>query len=122
MATEAASGSSLQTESLTGLHWSAIVLALITGVVHLYLGVSFITDPMGWAFLFAGVVFLAAIGGVLVDYRRRLIYLLGIPFIAAQIVAWYFVNAPDFSTLGLTDKVVQVVLIGILAFLYTREE
>ncbi|UWG48382.1 putative membrane protein [Halanaeroarchaeum sp. HSR-CO] len=115
------SGTSIRTESLTGLHWLAIGLALVTGVIHLVLGVSFVSDPMGWSFLFAGVVFFAAIVAVLYDYRRRLIYLLGIPFTGGQIVAWYLVNAPDFSPLGIGDKVVQVVLIVVLALLYTRE-
>ncbi|MGM0399617.1 MAG: DUF7475 family protein [Halobacteriota archaeon] len=115
------SGTSIRTESLTGLHWIAIVLALVTGMIHLVLGVSFISDPMGWSFLFAGVVFLAAIVAVLYDYRRRLIYLLGIPFTGGQIVAWYVVNAPEFSPLGIGDKVVQLVLIVVLALLYTRE-
>ena len=121
MATQTSSGTSIDTESLTGLHWLAIVLALFTGVVHLFLGVSFISDPMGWAFLFAGVVFLAAIAALLIDFRRRLLYILGIPFVAGQIVAWYVVNAPDFSTMGIGDKVVQVALIVVLGILYTRE-
>ncbi|MFW6265723.1 MAG: DUF7475 family protein [Halanaeroarchaeum sp.] len=121
MATSTDTGRAIRTESMTGLHWLAIVLALVTGVIHLVLGVSFIADPMGWSFLFAGVVFLAAIAAVLFDYRRRLIYLLGIPFVAGQIVAWYFVNAPDFSPVGIGDKVVQVVLIVVLVVLYTRE-
>jgi hypothetical protein len=120
MATETASGLSLRTESLTPLHWLGIVLALVTAVIHLILGVSFVDSPLGWSFLVAGVGFLAGAAAVLVDYRRRLVYLLGIPFTAGQIVAWYVVNAPDFSPLGVGDKLVQVALIGALAVLYVR--
>ena len=109
------------TESLTTLHWVGVALALVTGVLHLYLGALFITNPMGWSFIFAGVGFLGGVVAVLMDYRRRLLYLLGIPFTAGQIVAWYVVNAPDFSALGYLDKVVQVALVVVLVVLYRRE-
>ena len=114
------SDTTLRTESLTTLHWVGVVLAVVTGVIHLVLGVSFISDPLGWAFLAAGVGFLGGVAALLVDYRRRLLYLLGIPFTAGQIVAWYFVNAPDFSTPGYVDKLVQVLLIVVLVVLYRQ--
>jgi hypothetical protein len=120
MATRSASTLSLRIDSLTPLHWIGVVLALVTGVIHLVLGVAFVTEPLGWAFLVAGVGYLGGVAAVLVDYRRRLMYLLGIPFTAGQIVAWYVVNAPDFSPLGVGDKLVQVALIGALAVLYVR--
>jgi len=121
MATQTAEGLTVQTESLTSIHWVGIVLAALSGVIHLVLGVSFISDPLGWAFLIAGVGFLGGAIAVLIDYRRSLMYLLGIPFTAGQIVAWYFVNAPDFSALGIGDKVAQLILIGVLIVLYRRE-
>ncbi|MEF8830124.1 MAG: hypothetical protein V5A23_01120 [Halobacteriales archaeon] len=110
-----------ETESLTGLHWGAAVLALVSGVIHLFLGVSFVDSPMGWSFLFAGVVFVAAVVALLADYRRRLLYLLGIPFTGGQIVLWYAVNVPKFSTLGIVDKVAQVLLVVALVVLYRQE-
>jgi hypothetical protein len=112
---------SLRTESLTPLHWAGIALAAATGVIHLVLGASFIADPLGWAFLVATLGFLVGAVAVLVDYRRRLVYLLGVPFTAGQIVLWYVVNAPDFSPLGVADKVAQVLLIVVLVMLYRRE-
>lgn len=57
---------------------------------------------------------------MLVDYRRKLLYLLGIPFTAGQIPAWYAVNAPGLSPVGIGDKVVQVALIVVLVALYRR--
>lgn len=119
MATD--TGTTLRTESLSSLHWLGIALAVVTGVIHLYLGALFITSPMGWSFLAAGVGFLGGVAAVLVDYRRRLLYLLGVPFTAGQIVAWYVVNAPDFSALGYLDKVVQIALIVVLVVLYRQE-
>jgi hypothetical protein len=117
----AAEDSTLSLESITSLHWLGIALAAITGVIHLWLGVSFAPEPMGLAFLFAGIVFFLGIAAVLVDYRRRLMYLLGIPFTAGQIPIWYVVNAPDLSPIGIGDKVVQVLLIVVLIVLYRQE-
>ena len=121
MATATESGLSLRTESLSALHWAGVVLAAVTGVIHLVLGVRFIDSPLGWSFLVAGLGFLGGVAALLVDYRRRLLYLLGIPFTAGQIVIWYVVNAPDFGTLGIVDKVVQVLFIVVLVVLYRQE-
>jgi hypothetical protein len=120
MATATESGLSLRTESLTALHWAGVVLAAVTGVIHVFLGVSFIDSPLGWSFLVAGVGFFGGIVALLVDYRRRLVYLLGIPFTAGQIVIWYVLNAPDFGTPGIVDKVVQVLFIVVLVVLYRQ--
>lgn len=117
----ASEDATLALESLTRIHWIGILLAAITGLIHLWLGVGFITDPLGWSFLFAGVAFFLGIVAVLVDYRRRLLYLLGIPFTAVQIPAWYAVNAPNFSPLGIGDKVAQIALIVVLIVLYRRD-
>ena len=120
MATATESGLSLRTESLTALHWAGVILAAVTGVIHVFLGVSFIDSPLGWSFLIAGAGFFGGIVALLVDYRRRLVYLLGIPFTAGQIVIWYVLNAPDFGTPGIVDKVVQVLFIVVLVVLYRQ--
>jgi len=123
MATETSTGRdglSLRTESLTSLHWLGIVLSVATGVLHLGLGASFLPSGLGIAFVLAGVGYLGGVAGVLVAYRRRLLYLLGIPFTLGQIGAWYALNAPDFSPLGIGDKVVQALLVFVLVTLYRR--
>jgi len=124
MATSTATGGGIRTESLTGLHWVGVALAAITGVIHLVLGAGFLANslgnPIAWAFLVAGVGFLAGIAGVLGGYRRRLLYLMGIPFTAGQVVIWYAINAPDLSPLGIGDKIVQILLIAVLIVLYRR--
>lgn len=105
---------------MTRTHWVAAGLAAVTGVVHLYLYLTQGYLP----FLFAGVVFLAAIFGMAVipygHVGRRAIYALGVPFTMGQIVAWIAVGMPDF-TLGVADKVVQVALIVLLVALYRIE-
>lgn len=112
-------------QSLTGLHWLGIVLAAITGVIHLWLGVEFIDSPMGWSFLAAGIGFYAAIALVVLDVRRRLVYLLGIPYTGVQIPLWWIINDIQIADLfepgiGVFDKTVQVLLIVVLVVLYSR--
>ncbi len=116
----------IDTDATDGLHWAGVVLATVTGVIHLLLAWFQLSDSLtaglGWAFLFAGVVFLAAGVGVLVEYRRRLLYLLGIPFTAGQIVLWYLANAPDLiSPISVADKLAQVGLLVVLVVLLPRE-
>lgn len=121
MAETATGGLAVDTASLSPLHWVAFGLAAITGVLHIWLGAQFVSSPMGISFLLAGVGFFAGAALVAVDYRRRLIYAIGVPFTAVQIVAWYLVNAPDFSPIGYLDKAVQVAFIAVLVVLYRRE-
>ncbi len=111
--------------SLTPLHWVGIAMALVSALVHLVLGIGFFPHYMGVLFLLATGGFVGAVVLVLIDYRRTLVYLAGIPFTLVQIGGWYVVNQPDsLSALGtaeIADKVAQVVLIIVLVLLYRRE-
>jgi hypothetical protein len=121
MSTDTVSQSGTGTDSLSGLHLAGIVLAAVSGLLHLYLGALFVPSPLGVSFLLAGVGFLAGCVAVVVNYRRPLVYLLGIPFTLGQVVAWYVVNAPDFSVTGFVDKTAQIGLVALLVILYRRE-
>lgn len=111
-----------ETESLTRLHWVGIVLAIITGVVHLYFGVLALDTVQGASFVLAGIAFFVAVLLLLLDFRRRLLYLVGIPFTGIQVVLYFLFNWPDvLGPGGIGDKVVQVSLIVILVVLYRRE-
>lgn len=106
--------------SMTRAHWATAGLAAFTGVVHLYLYLSQGFFP----FLFAGVVFFAAILGMLVipygHVARRAIYALGVPFTLGQIGAWAAAGMPDFA-IAIPDKIVQVALIVMLIYLFRME-
>lgn len=125
MATAESSGLSVDVTSLTGLHWVGIVAALVTAAVHLLLGVRMLPSAMGISFVLAGLGFLGAVALVLLDYRRRTVYAVGIPFTLVQILLWYYVNfvslgksfPADVGTLGAVDKVAQVVLLAVLVAL-----
>ncbi|AXG05506.1 hypothetical protein DU500_03105 [Haloplanus rubicundus] len=114
--------SAFETESLTRLHWVGIVLASITGVVHLYFGALALDTVQGASFVLAGIAFFVAIVLLLLDVRRRLLYLVGIPFTGLQVVLYFYLNWPNvLNPGGIGDKVVQVGLIAILVVLYRRE-
>jgi hypothetical protein len=116
------SDSAVETASLTTLHWVGIVLAVVTGVIHLVIGLRYFGTLQSYSFVLAGVAFLVAVGLLLIDFRRRLLYLVGIPFTAIQVVLYFYLNWPDvLSPVGLGDKAVQVALIAVLIVLYRRE-
>lgn len=114
----------LRTDGLTALHWLGIAMAAVSAVVHLVLAVT-IPGWLGLSFAGATAGFLAGIVAVLIDRRRRLTYLLGIPFTAGQVVLWYQLNGrPGFADIGAidaVDKIAQVVLIVVLVVLLARE-
>ncbi|WP_262175432.1 DUF7475 family protein [Haloarcula laminariae] len=122
MATADSRGLSVDVSSLTGLHWLGIVAAVVSAAVHLLLGVRMLPSAMGVSFVLAGLGFLGAVALVLLDYRRRAVYAVGIPFTLVQILLWYYVNfvslgksfPADVGTLGAVDKLAQVVLVGVL--------
>lgn len=102
------------TESIPALGWFALFLVLVTGVIHLYSGVIEGRIPV----VLAGVGFLGAIILYLLDYRRRLLYVVGALYTAIQIPLWYVVKAGEYTVIGYVDKAVQVVLVLLLLYLY----
>jgi len=125
MSTTESQGLSFDAGSLDSTHWVGIIAALVTAVVHLLLGVRMLPSGMGISFVLAGLGFLGAIALVMLNYRRRTVYAVGIPFTLLQIVLWYYVNfvsfgksfPADIGTLGAVDKVAQVVLLAVLVVL-----
>lgn len=108
---------SLQTQSLATTHWVGIVLAAVSGTIHLVIGIGDISSGLGVSFVLAGLGFFGAIALVLVDYRRRLVYAVGIPFVAAQIVIWYVLNGFPLDPTEIVDKAAQIGLIVVLVVL-----
>lgn len=109
---------SIKPESIKPIHGIAIGLIVITGIIHLYAGVVEGRIPVS----LAGVGFLAGVGLFLFDYRGRLLYLIGIAYTGIQIPLWYVAKVGEFTLLGYVDRVVQIVIIALLAYLYWTNE
>ena len=101
--------------SLTRLQWIAIALVAITGVLHVYAGVVEGRAPVA----LAGVGYAGALVLFFLDYRRRLLYLVGIPYTAVQIPIWLVVKS-EYGVVDYVDKAAQVVLILVLVYLYLQ--
>lgn len=103
--------------TMTTVHWAAAVLTAITGTVHVYLYLSggFI------GFLVAGLIFYAAIIGMTLNLYRRVLYTLGVPFTAGQMALWVIGGMPSFA-LGAMDKIVQLLLVIALIYLFLNEK
>jgi hypothetical protein len=128
MTTAETRGLALGTDTLEATHWIGILAALVSAGVHLLLGVRMFPSGLGISFILAGLGFVGAVALVLVDFRRRAVYAIGIPFTLVQVVLWYVVNfvgtgmsfPGDIGTLGAVDKVAQVVLLAVLVVLLRR--
>ena len=107
--------------TVTPLHWIGILAATVTAIAHVFFGVQSGGTYLV-LFVFAAIGFGGGIAAILVGYRRRLVYALGIPFTAGQIVLWWVLNdLPPIPTSHAVDKIAQVVLIVVLAVLLYRE-
>lgn len=113
---EADAGATLDAAPFTGLHWLAIALLAVTGTVHVYLFATQEFVP----FLLAGLGFFGAIGVLLADFYRRLVYLALVPYTIAQIVGWYVLDG-DLTAIAVVDKVAQVLLLVLLVYLFWRD-
>jgi hypothetical protein len=113
-----------ETASLSTVHWLAIALAALSGLIHLLLAAIVPATMLRISFLLAGLGFLGAIVLLLLNYRRRLLYLIGIPFVGVQIVLWYLIVGPTLATLSVldvVDKLAQTLLIVLLTYLYAAD-
>ncbi|MEF8915881.1 DUF7475 family protein [Natronomonas sp.] len=99
--------------SLTQLQWLTVVLVVVTGVLHMYAGLVEGRIPVA----LAGVGYAGALVLFFLDYRRRLLYLIGIPYTAVQFPLW-IVAKSEYGMVDYIDKAVQVVLILVLIYLY----
>ena len=113
---------------VSNLELTAIILTGITGLIHLYYVPMIGISPLGIGFLAAGIGFFAGIWLILNDFDRR-IYLIGILFVAGQIVLWYVINGLTLEmalrpelTLGKIDKLAQLLLMIVLGLLYRKEK
>jgi len=102
--------------SLTPLHLLGILLATITGAVHLGLGVT----KGSPALFIAGIGFGVGIVAVVANVRRHTVVRLGIPFTAVQAIYYLATHYDKITWVSAVDKLVQVTLIAVLIGLHRR--
>lgn len=103
----------LDIASITGVQWVAVALALLTGLIHLFVGVNRGRPSL----VLAGVGFGSGIALFLANYRRHTLYLLGSGYVALQIILWIVFQRGEYALIGFVDKTIQVVLLVILVYL-----
>lgn len=108
---------SVEMETLTPVHWIALLLTILTGIIHVYAGLVEGRIPVS----IAGVGFLGAAVLFLLDYYRTILYPVGIVYTAVQFPLWYVVNAGEYTMIGYVDKVIQGMLIVVLAYLFWKQ-
>lgn len=92
----------------------AIGLITFTSAVHLYLFLEHGEAIM----LLAALGFLGAIFLFFAGVNRRLLYLIGIPYIAAQIILWVSAGTPHVNSFGIIDKLAQASLLVLVSYLF----
>lgn len=94
-----------------------IILTVITALIHVSMALAF-SDPLFTPlFLLNGVGYIILLVGyflpMLEKYRGTIRWLF-IGYTAVTIIAYFGANAGDYSTFGLVDKAVEVLLIVLL--------
>lgn len=104
------------------------VAAALSGLLHLYLTALMGLTPLGLSFILAGLGFFAGIALFYIDYRRKIICILGLPFVSAQILLWYWINRIPLSmlltgrpVLDVIDKTAQLILLVVLVYYLVEE-
>jgi hypothetical protein len=112
------------TRGLASLDYVGIVLAAITGLIHLYIGVeSLDVRFFGILFILAGLGFFGAIVLLWVGFNRRILYPVGIAYTGIQFAAYFAFRWPNvYEPIGLVDKLVQLLLIVVLLLLWQTVE
>jgi len=111
----------------------AILLALVTGVIHLLLGprVMGFSQTLGILFILNGLGFVGGILVYLTRYWRQELYLVAALYSLATVVAFFafqgfgvdaFYRQGSLNTMAVVAKVVEVLFAAVTAYLYTTAE
>lgn len=107
-----------------GLLYAALVLAVVSAILHFYIGFAVYGIPLGIPLILIALVYVVGIGMIAMDYRRSLLLRVGLAWVVIVIVLWALsaaVNAPNTrDPLAYLTKVVEVVLLGVLFLLWRR--
>ncbi|WP_338741757.1 DUF7475 family protein [Haloplanus salilacus] len=126
-----ASGGSLVSPPQNPIGYLAVVLAAVTGVIHLFLSPQVIGFSQTLAILFAlnGLGFLGGIAIYLTRYWRRELYLVAALYALATVVALFafqgfgvdaFYQGGSLNPMAVISKVAEAMLAIVTGYLYTN--
>lgn len=104
---------------LSNKQWGIVALTVITALIHLALGFQSLPGFFGIIFLLNGIGYVALLAALyflpqLAD-RRDMVRWVLLGYTALTFILYFAFNLPNtISTMGLVDKAVELVLIGLL--------
>ncbi|MFB6154414.1 MAG: hypothetical protein ABEJ22_00850 [Haloferacaceae archaeon] len=93
--------------SLGSLEVVAAGLAVLTGLVHVYVGLAAGRSPL----TLAGVGFFGGVSLYYLGWHREALLRVAVGYTAVQILAWATLRAGEYTAAGYGDKAVQVLLL-----------
>jgi hypothetical protein len=113
-----ATATSIPTRYPKSLLNTVLILAAVTAILHLYIGIVVYGIPLGIPLILIALVYLGGIGLISANNRRDLWLKISIYWVIIVIVLWAAsaaVNAPNTNiALAYVDKAVEFILLGIL--------
>ena len=99
----------------------ALVLAIVTAFLHLYIGVVIFGIPLGVPLILIAFVYLGGTGMIVANYRRSLWLKIAPAWVSLVIILWALsaaVNAVHTrDLLAYFDKAIELVLLGLLLYM-----
>ena len=96
----------------------ALVLAVISAILHLYIGVAIYGIPLGVPLILIALVYLGGTGMIIANYRRSLWLKIAPAWVSLVLLLWALsaaVNAVHTrDLLAYFDKATELVLLGLL--------
>ncbi len=96
----------------------ALVLAVISAILHLYIGVAIYGIPLGVPLILIALVYLGGTGMIIANYRRSLWLKIAPAWVSLVLILWALsaaVNAVHTrDLLSYFDKAMELVLLGLL--------
>ena len=96
----------------------ALALAVVSAILHLYIGVAIYGIPLGVPLILIAFVYLGGTGMIVANYRRSLWLKIAPAWVSLVIILWALsaavnaVHTRDF--LAYFDKAIELVLLGLL--------
>ncbi len=102
----------------------ALALAVVTAILHLYIGLAIYGLPLGVPLILIALVYLGGTGMIAAKFHLRLMLKVGLGWVALVIALWALsaaVDAPNTrGSIAYLDKTVEVVLLVLLLLIRRR--